>query len=178
MQRLWGREEHENRRSQKRTVGQGDSGVGRMVGTVAGPVMPGMDGKDTPPPRSPTHPTLRLIPGLHPRGCKPFTCIDFRLTDLQSVHACLFLIITSLNSMHLLLAVRGLPCCSGFSPVAELGLLLALAFPVRGRCSRVQALRRLRCPGPRAQAQALWALGLVALPRVASSQIRDGTCVS
>ena len=39
------------------TVGQGDSGVGRMVGTVAGPVMPGMDGKDTPPPRSPTHPT-------------------------------------------------------------------------------------------------------------------------
>ena len=57
VQRLWGREEHENRRSQKMTVGQGDSGVGRMVGTVAGPVMPGMDGKDTPPPRSPTHPT-------------------------------------------------------------------------------------------------------------------------
>ena len=79
--------------------------------------------------------------------------------------------------MHLLLAVRGLPCCSGFSPVAELGLLAA-AFLVRGRRSGVQALRRLRCPGPRAQAQALWALGLVALPRVASSQIRDGTCVS
>ena len=36
------------------TMGQGDSGVGRMVNTVAGPVMPGMDGKDTPPtPASP-----------------------------------------------------------------------------------------------------------------------------
>ena len=35
VQRLWGREEHENRRSQKMTVGQGDSGVGGSFGEFA-----------------------------------------------------------------------------------------------------------------------------------------------
>ena len=38
---------------------------------------------------------LRLIPSLHPRGCKPFTCIDFHLTDLQNVREYLVLVITS-----------------------------------------------------------------------------------
>ena len=51
-------------------------------------------------------------------------------------------------------------------------------FSLRSTVSRVCGLQELQFPGPRAQAQRLWCMGLVAPLLVRSSWTRDPTCVS
>ena len=90
--------------------------------------------------------------------------------------------------IYLVLAVLGLCCCAGFSPVTAHGVLTVVvslvvehrlqgvwasvvAAGARGGCGR--CARWLQLLGSRAQAQQLWHMGLVALWHVGYFQIRD-----
>ena len=88
------------------------------------------------------------------------------------------------------MAVLGLCCGVGFSlvaasrscsPVVACRLLIMVAsLTVEHRIQGPWALAVATCglPGSRAQAQQLWLMGLAASRHVASSQIRDPSCVS
>ena len=68
-----------------------------------------------------------------------------------------------------------------YSPVVVCGLLIMVAsLTVEHRIQGPWAVAVATCglPGSRAQAQQLWLMGLAASRRVASSQIRDQSCVS
>ena len=89
--------------------------------------------------------------------------------------------------MYWFLAVLGLRCCTGFPLVVVSGGLLSCCgagasqstLPLlRSIGARACGLQELRLPGPRAQAQWLWHMGLIALQHVGSSRIRDQTHVS
>ena len=182
MQRPWGREEHGNRRSQRQR-GQGVSGVRRRGSTVAGPVSARRRQQRRHGPVSHLPTPLRLIPSLHPRGCKPFTCIDFHLTDLQNVHEYLVLVITSFFEFYIF-AFR----CAG----SPLPLRLLSSCGARGLSSGCEAwtflgeeqgalgYRRFSSCGfrPWSMGTVLWDSGLRCLQRVRSSRAGDRTCVS
>ena len=78
------------------------------------------------------------------------------------------------------MAVLGLHCCMDFSLVAAHGFLIVVASLGSVVCfmdSRALA-HELWFVGSRVLAQELWHMGLVALPRVRSSWIRDWIHVS
>ena len=85
------------------------------------------------------------------------------------------------------LAASGLHCCTGFSlvaasrgysSVAVLGLVIAVASLLQSTGSRAHGLQWLRFSGSRAQAQCSWHMGLIAPRYGGLSQIRDRTHVS
>ena len=93
-------------------------------------------------------------------------------TDLSTQELCGFFFFCII--IYLFLAMLGLPCCSGFSLVAEdRGYSLVLL----GRLLIVWLLLSWSTGFRAPRLQSSWLRGLVAVWRVGSSLIRDGTCV-